>query len=289
MSWRTVVISSRCKLDTKMGYLVVRGEETRRIFLDEIAILLIENPAVALTGCLLEALVERKVRVIFCDARRSPMAELAPHHGSHDSSRKLRWQLAWEDSAKGSVWGAIVAEKIAQQAAFLAERGKQDEALLLRSYIPQIEFQDATNREGHAAKVYFNALFGMDFTRHTGGAVNAALDYGYSLLLAAFNREITACGYLTQLGLHHDNVFNPFNLSSDLMEPFRVLVDRQVASLNFDEFDKNIRLALLDVLHEEITIRGSTQTLLNSIGVYVRGVFDALNEGDLTRMEFYQI
>ena len=44
MSWRTVVISKRCKLDLKMGYVVTRGEETKRIFLDEIAILVIENP-----------------------------------------------------------------------------------------------------------------------------------------------------------------------------------------------------------------------------------------------------
>lgn len=54
MSWRIVVVSNRCKLDLKMGYMVIRGEETKRIFLDEIAILLIEDPAVALTGCLLE-------------------------------------------------------------------------------------------------------------------------------------------------------------------------------------------------------------------------------------------
>lgn len=47
MSWRTVVISNRCKLDVKMGFMVVRGEETTRVFLDEIALLLIENPAVA--------------------------------------------------------------------------------------------------------------------------------------------------------------------------------------------------------------------------------------------------
>lgn len=289
MSWRTVVISSRCKLDTKMGYMVIRGEETRRIFLDEIAVLLIENPAVSLTGCLLEALTERKVRIIFCDARRSPMAELVPYHGSHDSSRKLRLQLAWDDSVKGAVWSAIVAEKIARQAALLTECGKEAEALLLKSYIPQIEFQDVTNREGHAAKVYLNALFGTEFTRHADDPVNAALDYGYSLLLSAFNREITACGYLTQFGLHHDNVFNHFNLSSDLMEPFRVLVDRRVSSLEFNEFDKNVRLALVDLLHEDVVIRGSTQTLLNSIGIYVRGVFDALNDGDLTQIEFYSI
>lgn len=289
MSWRTVVISSRCKLDTRMGYLVVRGEETHRIFLDEISILLIENPAVSLTGCLLEALVERKVRVIFCDARRSPMAELAPYHGSHDNARKLRMQLAWADTIKGNVWSAIVAEKISQQARLLAERRKQQEALLLESYLPQIEYQDATNREGHAAKVYFNALFGMDFTRHADDPVNAALDYGYSILLSAFNREITACGYLTQLGLHHDNVFNHFNLSSDLMEPFRILIDRRVLELEFDELDKSVRLALINVLNDEVMIRGSVQTVANAIRIYVKSVFDALNEHDLSNLAFYQL
>lgn len=90
MSWRTVLVSKRCKLDLKMGYMVIRGEETRRIFLDEIAILLIENPAVSLTGCLLEALTEKKIRVIFCGSERAPIAELAPLHGSHDTTRKLR-------------------------------------------------------------------------------------------------------------------------------------------------------------------------------------------------------
>ena len=50
MSWRTVVITSRCKLDYKMGFMVVRAEETKKIFLDEIAVLLIENPAVSITG-----------------------------------------------------------------------------------------------------------------------------------------------------------------------------------------------------------------------------------------------
>lgn len=29
MSWRTIVISSRCKLDLKLGYMVIRGAETK--------------------------------------------------------------------------------------------------------------------------------------------------------------------------------------------------------------------------------------------------------------------
>ena len=57
MSWRTVIIASQAKLDYKMGFLVVRGEEIKRIVIDEITTLLIENPAVSLTGCLIEALI----------------------------------------------------------------------------------------------------------------------------------------------------------------------------------------------------------------------------------------
>ena len=88
MSWRTVIISNQSKLDYKMGYLVVRGIETHRIHIDEILNLVIENPAVSMTGCLIEVLVEKKIKVIFCDSKRNPTAELVPHHGSHDSSAK---------------------------------------------------------------------------------------------------------------------------------------------------------------------------------------------------------
>lgn len=98
MSWRTVVIQERCKLDLKLGYMVVRGKETRRVYLDEISILMIENPAVSLTGCLLNALLERKIKVIFCDNKHNPAAELSPLYGSYNSSKKLSQQLAWNIS-----------------------------------------------------------------------------------------------------------------------------------------------------------------------------------------------
>lgn len=289
MSWRMVVISSRCKLDTKMGYMVVRSDEVNRIFLDEIAVVIIENPAVAMTGCLLSELMERKIKVIFCDRRHTPQGELTPYYGSHDSSRKLRTQIAWDDTVKGVVWGHIIAQKIGQQARFLAELGFQREAVILEEYISQIEFQDASNREGHAAKVYFNAVFGMDFSRRSDHPLNAALNYGYTILLSAFNREIAACGYATQLGLHHDNVFNQFNLSSDLMEPFRILVDRVVYQHDMQELGTEAKRKLANVLNEQITIGGTRQTVMAGIGIYVRSVFDALLEKDPTRMKYYEI
>lgn len=287
MSWRTVIITTRCKLDLKMGYMVIRGEDTKRIFLDEIAVLLIENPAVSFTGCLLEALVEKKIRVIFCDARRSPMAELSPYYGSHDSSRKIRAQIAWDETVKGVVWADIISEKIRKQAEFLTELGKDKESALIRSYLGQIELYDTTNREGHAAKVYFNAVFGMNFTRSEECPINAALNYGYGIILSAFNREITACGYLTQLGIFHSNMFNHYNLSCDLMEPFRLLVDRKVRSMDLEEFGSKEKYALWDILNQYVLINGTKQTVLNAVKMYCRSVFDALNDGDPFKIKFY--
>ena len=86
-----------------MGFMVVRAEETKKIFLDEIAVLLIENPAVSLTGCLLEALTTKKIRVIFCDTKRNPNAELVPYYNAYDCSRKSKAQIAWSDDLKGAV------------------------------------------------------------------------------------------------------------------------------------------------------------------------------------------
>ena len=289
MSWRTVVITSRCKLDYKMGFMVVRAEETKKVFLDEIALLLIENPAVSLTGCLLEALVEKKIRVIFCDAKRNPNAELVPYYNSYDCSRKIKAQMAWTEDLKAVVWSDIVAEKIRKQADFLEELQKQNEADLLRSYLFQIDPGDATNREGHAAKVYFNALFGMDFTRSEENVTNAALNYGYSIILSAFNREIVSQGYLTQLGIFHDNMFNQFNLSCDLMEPFRILIDRKVKSMKLNDFASEEKHFLVNVLNDTIVINQTKQTVLNAIKYYSRSVFDALNEGDLSLIQFYSL
>lgn len=272
-----------------MGYMVVREEEVRRIFLEEIAVVIIENPAVAMTGCLLCELMERKIKVIFCDSKHMPQGELVPYYGSHDTSRKLRAQVAWQEPVKGLVWGAIIAEKIRRQAQFLLEQGHTDEAKLLESYISQLEFQDASNREGHAAKVYFNALFGMDFSRREDSPINAALNYGYSILLSAFTREITACGYLTQFGLHHENVFNRFNLSSDLMEPFRILVDRAVYARKVTELDKECKRFLAGLLSSQITIDGSKQTVMAGIGIYVRSVFEALAKSDPSLIKFYEL
>lgn len=286
MSWRIIVISKRAKLDLQLGYMVVRSDEVTKIVLSEISTVLIESTAVSLTTSLIAELAKRKIKVIFCDEKRNPSCELVNYYGSHDTSNKIRKQIVWKQNTKEAVWTEIVSEKIRKQKELLDILGKE-ESKLLASYLTEIEWGDKTNREGHAAKVYFNALFGMNFTRTADCNINAALNYGYSIILSAFTREITANGYLTQLGIFHDNMFNQFNLGSDLMEPFRVLVDRKVFDMTLIEFEHEEKMQLVNLLNEEVIMDGKHYVILNAIKQYVKSVFDALNESDIAQLSFY--
>ena len=287
MTWRIVVISSRAKLDLRLNTLVVRGEQSAKIHLGEIALLMIENTAVSLTAALIAELSKRKIKVIFCDEKCNPCCETVPYYGRHDTSAKIKDQIKWRQETKLLLWSEIVAEKIRKQRDLLKLLGKAESAML-DSYIQQIRPGDTTNREGHAAKVYFNAIFGIDFTRTADSFINAALNYGYTVLLAAFNREIVANGYLTQLGLFHDNMFNYFNLSSDLMEPFRPLIDKTVLKMPLEQFEHQEKLQLLAVLNQSVYIDGKQHYVNNAIKYYCRSVFDALNNDDVGLLRFYR-
>lgn len=288
MSWRTVVIANRAKLDFKMNYMTVRKDDsTTKIFISEIYMIIIESTAVSLTAALLSELIKKKVKVIFCDEKRNPSSELVSYYGSHDTSVKCRNQIKWSKEIKNEVWTAIVREKIKHQGAFLRDIGKE-EAFLLEEYVEELELNDITNREGHAAKVYFNALFGKSFTRSDENNINAALNYGYSIILSAFTREIAVNGYISQFGLFHDNMFNQFNLASDLMEPFRILVDRRVREMELKCFEKKEKLQLVDILNNSIKIDKISTTVSNGISIYAKSIFDALNDKDISLIRFYR-
>lgn len=288
MSWRIVVISQSAKLDYQMDYMLVRQESITKIHLSEILLLMIESTAVFLTASLLCELTKRKIKVIFCDEKRNPSSELIGYYGSHDTSAKIRKQIQWSEEVKRLIWTEIVTEKIRNQKNFLEELEKREESEILDTYLYELQPGDTTNREGHAAKVYFNALFGMKFSRTLDSPVNAALNYGYSIILSTVNREIVANGYLTQIGLFHDNMFNQFNLGSDVMEPLRVLIDREVYRMQPDKFDHEEKMTILNVLNQEVIVAGKRNFVSNAIKLYCRSIFDAIDDNDVSLIQFYR-
>lgn len=87
--------------------------------------------------------------------------------------------------------------------------------------------------------------------------------------------EVIANGYITQLGLFHNNMFNQFNLSSDLMEPFRILVDRIVVKNKPEKFDSEEKMNFIYMLEDEVMIDGKHQYISNAIKYIVKVIFDA--------------
>ena len=288
MSFRTVVIENTAKLDYSMGFLVVRQEKMTKIHLSDITVLMVASTAVSLTGVLLAALTKAKIKVIFCDEKRQPSSELVPYYGCHDCSGKLRTQIAWTKRVKDEVWTEIVYQKILKQMEHLHQYN-QSKAILLKDYLAELTLGDVTNREGHAARVYFAELFGDNFSRSQENSINDALNYGYGMLLSMVNREIVSNGYMTQLGIFHDSADNPFNLGSDLMEPFRVLVDRIVRHDMPQQFESQDKRRMLELVNTEVYVENRSEYVPNAIKIYVRSILDALNSRDISKIKNFQI
>lgn len=290
MGWRVVVVSNTAKLDYKMGYLCVRTkDELKRIFIDEISVLIIETPSISLTSYLLIELANNNVDVLFCDGKRTPHGMYHSLYGSYDTSRKIRQQIEWTEEIQALVWQHVIIQKIRGQSCVLAYNGLNNPSEKLMTYLPQVERGDVTNREGHAAKVYFNALFGKDFSReriNESSIVNSELNYGYSVLMSVVSREIASKGYLTQIGIFHDNVFNEFNLASDLMEPFRPFVDQKVIRMKYEEFTPQAKADLVGFLNCKVRIDHREQYLLNALTIYVNSILDALDQKDCFLIKF---
>lgn len=284
MSWRTVVITKHVKLSYKNGYLVIRGEQQQMIHLSEVHTLLIDSTRTVITAYLISELMKKKVKVIFCDEKRQPESELMPYYGSHNTSKKIKEQVAWSQPVQQAVWTAVIKAKIEQQQQLLTQLNLP-EAAKLAQYLEELQLYDETNREGHAAKVYFNALFGKTFTRDEPSSINAALNYGYTILLSSFNKEIVSQGYLTQLGLKHTNQFNFFNLSSDLMELFRPLVDAYVYRNKAKDFDQVYKMGLVNLLNDKVIIQQQSHFVSLAIQLYLKSVFKAIETEDSNQIK----
>lgn len=287
MGWRTIVVNKNCKLSYKNDYLIIRSEELKMIHLSEINLIIIENGRVSITSYLINELANKKIKLIICDEKYNPSCEMVPYYGSFNTSKKITNQIKWKQGKKDKAWQQLIKYKIYNQAMLLKNLNIEGYQKLLE-YIEQVEIADKTNREGHAAKVYFNLLYGMDFFRSEPNNINICLDYGYSILLSVLNREIVSKGYITQIGINHKNEFNQFNLSCDLMEIFRPLVDEIVYNNRELAFDKEYKYKLIDVCNREVYIQGKSQYLTNAIQIFINNVFDFLEKEEERKILNYE-
>lgn len=286
MGWRTVIVNTHSKLSYKNNHLIFKdASRTELIHLSEVDILLLEMTDIVLSTMLIKRLVDENILVIFCDDKRLPTAYLMPYYGRHDSSLQLSRQIAWNEDVKAEIWTTIIAQKILNQAFYLGSCGFLEKSQSVIDLYHGLDLFDSSNREGHAARIYFNTLFGNDFSREQDSDINAALDYGYTLILSMFAREIVLSGCMTQFGLKHTNQFNQFNLASDIMEPFRPIIDRIVYENRNSSFVK-IKRELFTIFSDTFHYNDKDMYLSNIISDYTKKVIQALNQPEKGVPEF---
>ncbi|MGQ7508143.1 type II CRISPR-associated endonuclease Cas1 [Streptococcus suis] len=277
MGWRTVIVNTHCKLSYKNNHLIFKdATRTEMIHLSEVDILLLETTDIVLSTMLIKRLVDENILVIFCDDKRLPTAHLMPYYARHDSSLQLSKQIDWEEAVKAEVWTHIISQKILNQSIYLSACGFIEKSQSVMNLYHSLELFDPSNREGHSARIYFNTLFGNDFNRELDNDINASLDYGYTLLLSMFAREVVLSGCMTQFGLKHANQFNQFNLASDIMEPFRPIIDQIVYENRNHSFLK-IKRELFTIFSDTFQYNNKEMYLTNIVSDYTKKVIKALN------------
>ena len=270
MGWRSVIITQHAKLTYSMQMMIVQTRDgINQIPIEDINLLLVSTTQAVITSALISKLAQNQTKVIFVDEKDNPVVETAVYYPGARNMAKLKKQFNWDEHLKEELWTKIVSQKIKNQIAVLANYHlNKDE---VQSELDQLEINDESNREAIAARKYFMLLFDKNFVRRDTSAINAALDYGYAILLSSFNREIVMNGYLTYFGIHHCSQENQFNLASDLMEPFRPFVDYWVkAHEKIKELTPDIKYGLVELLSLEIKFNGKKTLLTNAITVYVR-------------------
>jgi CRISPR-associated protein Cas1 len=260
MAWRSVMVTRPARLRLEQRALAVDGEQgTVRVPLEDISVLVIDQPQVNLTAQLLSACADQQIVVVTVGANHHPNGVLLPHLPHSRGLKVMRAQLSMSLPRRKRLWQGIVQRKIRNQADVLERRGHAAACRRLRALAHGVRSGDAGHAESQAAQAYFRALFPRGFARAQARLHNAALNYGYSIIRSALARDLVIYGFLTAFGLHHDSEQNAFNLADDVLEPFRPVLDAYVLHhFPIETPERNLtredKAALVNVMHEDVLL-----------------------------------
>ena len=232
---------------------------------------------------LINKLTENNVCTILCGIDHLPKSYLLPMNGHFSSSGNIEKQIHWENEKKDYIHQEIVRCKILNQIEILKQNEKSFEVIKkLYDFTDDLLPGDITNREGLAAKMYFRELYGDNFIRFDEDVINAGLNYGYSIFRSLITSIIVAKGYLPNLGIFHKGKQNMFNLSDDIIEVFRPIVDNYVYTEMREDlfFKKEHKEALIQLTNKRVVIDDRKQTVANAINVMLDSIFRYFDDVD---------
>ena len=228
MAFRVIMIENEVDIHIKLNQLVIRkeGKETW-VPLDDISVIVMDNLSSKVTVRTLCQLSEQGIGMIVCNQQHLPPGYYGAYDNHSRASKVLGYQINKMGEFSDYIWKEIIRAKIINQAkAYDRLKADREGKQRILDFAEMVENGDITNREAHAAKVYFNLLMGVSFSRGNADLLlNSGLDYGYAIIRGYLARLCVGYGLNTQIGIHHKNEYNRFNLVDDLIEPIRPFVD----------------------------------------------------------------
>lgn len=276
MGWKIIEVESGDSLNLFLNNLVIKHNNDKIIIpINDIDVLLINNYKLKITINLINELAENNVLTIICDNKYLPTSNILPIIGNFNTIKVLDKQINWTPIYKSDKWKQIIKQKIINQAQLISVLKNDSElAAKILELTNDIKEFDVSNREGHAAKMYWHSLFGLNFKRHDDDYCNSLLNYGYTILRSYFTRSIIKKGLDPRISLNHKSYHNYFALASDLMEPFRILIDYEVYKLNQlnEKNFYNHKQTLIECFNKKIFINNKKNFINNAIDIYVDAI-----------------
>ena len=284
MGWRSLMISRPARLRREHFSLAIEQEETAFVPFEDIAVIVLNHREINLTHPVLSACAEYGIGLYATGDRHQPSGVFLPFLSHSRTNRLMRFQLAIARPLAKQTWANIVRRKIENQATCL-NLSSRSGVERMESYARRVRSGDLENMEGQAAAFYFVHLFGPGFQRATERWVNAALNYGYTVLRGAIARGLVAHGLHPTLGLFHDSEQNAFNLADDLIEPFRPLVDLYVCQHSAaveQDLSPNDKAQLIALLNVDVGMPEGRMSVLSAIDYTVESLVRVFEEGEST-------
>ena len=287
MGYRQVVIKKSDKIRFGDNQLIIEKEGMdTKIPIEDVNFVLLEDSTTIITARLLAEFGKNSISLIVCDEKYNPTSILYPYNYHFKQLEVFNNQLQLTEAVKGILWQNIVKKKI-ENSIKVIEMTTKDEDLLLKlnEFLNEVKENDETNREGLTAKMYFRSIFGSNFIRFYDDKINAALNYGYTIIATAIIRNLAVFGLNTYLGIHHNSKINNFNLAYDFLEPYRCLVDKYV----YDNAEKltyplsfSTRKDLVNLLNKEVIHQNKKFTVEYSIGLIIKSYIKSFSTGEIT-------
>ena len=203
---------------------------------------------ITITSGLIQRAKKFQFAIVFMSTTLRPYCVISDFAEGNTILRQKQYTYDGFEAAK-----QLIANKIANQEIVVKDKrnkAKYDYAALdtiedcIGSIPSACDINELMSIEGRASKVYFRAWFdNIDWygrkPRIKFDMTNALLDIGYTMLFSYVDAVAAVFGFDRYKGILHTQFYMRKSLTCDLVEPFRVIIDKQVKSgINLKQFNE---------------------------------------------------